>query len=132
MHLLRNARDLREVPDDVLVAVDVLLEDLPVVDARLPRRAGVEQHEALVHFLGRNCDGLAMNSIGIEVNGVYPAVHRRIVVLATGGNANQLRFDILCDHANLFDVDVATHKTGQRSAGANHHGGRTRDAGAGG
>src|ERR1019366_8555200 len=41
MHRLRNARDLGEVPNDVFIAVNVLLEDFPIVDPRLTRRAGV-------------------------------------------------------------------------------------------
>ena len=52
MHFAGNAGNFGEVADDVLVAIDVLLEDLPVVDARLARRTGINQHEALVHFFG--------------------------------------------------------------------------------
>ena len=50
----RCARSRAKLWIDLLVAVNVLLEDLPVVDPRVPRRAGVEQHEALVHLFGGN------------------------------------------------------------------------------
>ncbi len=43
------SRAMREisakVTNDVLVAIDVLLEYLPIVDARLARRAGIDQHK---------------------------------------------------------------------------------------
>ena len=102
--------NLGEILDDPCVAVNVLLEDLPVVDARLPRRAGVEQHEALVHFVQRRRDALAAGRRPVEMNGVDAAVHGGIVVLAAGGNADQLRFDVLRDHADLLHVEVTVEK----------------------
>ena len=61
-HRLGDVRNLLEVANDLLVAVDVLLEDLPVVDARLPRRAGVEEHEAACHLVGRDRNRLASHA----------------------------------------------------------------------
>ena len=46
MHRPRDTCDSLEVPEHALVAVNVGFEDLPVVDARLPRRPGVGQNEA--------------------------------------------------------------------------------------
>src|SRR6516165_5343014 len=127
MHGLGDARYLGKIANYALVSIDVLLEHLPIIDAGPPRRPGVEEHKPLVDLLGWNGDRFAVNPVGIKMDGVDAAVHRRIVILAAGWNTNQLRLNVLRDHANLFDVDVASHESRQRSRGANHHGGRAGD-----
>ena len=76
-------------------------------------------------------DRLAVNSVGVEMDCIYSAIHRGIVILAAGGNANQLGLDVLGDDPNLLDVDFATDESRQRRAGADHHGGGAGDARAG-
>src|SRR6516162_1729085 len=110
------------------IAVDVLLEDFPVIDPRLPRRTRIEQNETLVHLIHWDRNGLARNSVNIEVNGAHSAIHGWVVILATGRNANQLRLDILRNHTNLLDIDFATDESCQSRGGANHHGRGTGDA----
>src|ERR1035438_9543347 len=132
MHGLGNARDFREVVYDVLVAVDVLFEYLPVVDARLPRRSGVEENEALIDLVERNRHRLPADSVWPKMHCAHTAVHRRIIILAAGGYADQLGFDILRNHANLFDIDRAPYKSRQGRSGGDHQGRRTGDARAGG
>src|SRR5271169_1583924 len=128
VHRLRYARNLGEIADDMLVTVDVLLEYLPIVDSRLAWRSGIEKHKALVYLVRRNRDRFAANAVRGKVNGVYPAVHRRVVILAASGHANQLRFHVLGDYPNLLDVDFLADKSCQRCTGTDHHGGRSRNA----
>src|SRR5664279_4644250 len=128
MHRLGNARDFREVVYDVLVAVDVLLEYLPVVDARLPRRSGVEEDEPLIDLVERNWYRLPANPVRPEMHRAHTAVHRRIIILAAGGYADQLGFDILRKDTNLFDIDRAPHKTRKCCGSGDHQRRRTGDA----
>ena len=62
----------------------------------------------------------------------HAAVHRRIIILAAGGYADQLRLDVLRNDANLFDVNRAPHKSRQRRRGSDHERRGTGDARAGG
>ena len=62
------------------------------------------------------------------MHGAHAAVHRGIVVLATGGNADQLRFDVLRDDANLFQIELAPVKRAKRGAGGDHQRRRAGDA----
>src|SRR5579883_2817185 len=51
IHEPRDLGDPFKVPEYSLVAVDVCFEHFPIVDARLPGRAGVGQHESRLYFL---------------------------------------------------------------------------------
>ena len=96
------------------------LEDLPVVDARLPGRPGIRQHKTTVEFLSRHEYGLVVDSVRPQVNGAHAAIQRRIVVLASGGHANQLGLDVLRDLANLLEIQVPAGEARQRGGGGNH------------
>src|SRR5262249_10768225 len=51
-HGLRHFRNTLEIGANLLLAVDVGLEDFPVVDTRLPRLAGVAKHQASFELAG--------------------------------------------------------------------------------
>ena len=61
-----------------------------------------------------------MNAVGVEVNGADSAVERGIVILATGGNLDDLRFDVLRDHAHLLEREVPVGEAGERGGGGDH------------
>ena len=114
------------------VAVDVSLEDLPVIDAGLARRSGVGEQKAHLDLFGRDRNGGAMDSVGIEMNGADAAVERGIVVLAAGGHADDLGLDVLGDDAQLFEIEIAAGEPRERGAGRDHERRGAGDARSGG
>ena len=68
VHGARNFDDALEVTEHSFVAVDVCLENLPIVDAGLARRTGVGQHKAGFDLFRRNRDRLAVDPVGIKMN----------------------------------------------------------------
>ena len=132
VHGTRDLGNLLEVAEDMAVAVDVGLEDFPVIDAGLPRGAGVGKHKAGLDFFRLHGNGLAVDAIDVEVNGADPAIESGIVVLATGGHVDELRFNILSDDAHLLETEAAAGEPGEGRGGCNHEGGRTGDAGSSG
>ena len=102
MHGTRDFRNTLEVAVDPFVTVDVGLEYFPIVDAGLPRRAGVGKYEARLDLFRRDRGRFAVNAVGVEVDGAHPAVESRIVVLAASGDLNDLRLNILGDHTHLL------------------------------
>ena len=107
MHGAGNFNDVLEVAEYPLVAVDVGLEDLPIVDAGLPRRAGVGQNKARLDFFRRDGYGFAVNAVGIEMYRAGSPVKRGIIILAAGGYLDDLGLDILGDDAHLLEGEVA-------------------------
>src|SRR5690349_4944396 len=131
MHGARNFADLPEVVEDALVAVDVGLEDFPIVDARLSRRSGVNQHESRLNVCRRDRDRLSVNAVNVQVNRVHSAVQSWVVVLTAGRYADQLGFDVLRNLANLFSIDFAIGELRECCDGHNHQCGGSRDSSSG-
>ena len=63
VHVARDGCDLFQIPKHMLVAVDMRLEDFPIVDTGLAWCAGVSQYKAQFDLLGRNRDSRAPNSV---------------------------------------------------------------------
>src|SRR5262249_9224399 len=70
-----------ETVEDVAVAVDVALGDLPVVGSRVARRAGVDEHDALLELAGVDVDSDALDGFGTELDGRDAAIQRRAEIL---------------------------------------------------
>src|SRR5882724_2051244 len=65
-----------------------------------------------------------MDAIGIEVNRADAAIQRRIVILASRGDFDQLGFHVLGDDANLFAVELLARIASQSRGGSDHQRGR--------
>ncbi len=115
-HGARDGGDVLEVAQDAPVAVDVALEDLPVIDAALARRAGVGEDKAAVELGGIACNAVAMDAIDIEFDGTDAAVQRGIIILTSGGNTDELRFDVLRNLAELFRESLRAPKRASAEA----------------
>ena len=120
MHRAGDFRDALEIAMHVFVAVDMRFKNFPIVYARLPGRTRVGQHEARFDFLRNDGNSFAVNAVGVKVNGADSAVERGIVILATGGNLDDLRFDVLRDHAHLLEREVPVGEAGERGGGGDH------------
>ena len=75
---------------------------------------------------------LAVNAVGVQMDGADSSIERWIVVLAAGGHLDDLGLDILRDDAHLLLREVAAGKAGQCGGGGDHQRRRSRNAGAGG
>src|SRR6266700_3709834 len=124
MHGAGDLSDTLKVMEDLLVAVDVRLEDLPVVNARLARHSGIGQNKALVQVLRGHAHNSMMNAVRIKMYGAYASVERRIVVLTSGGDLDQLRFHVLRDHAELLSIQLFSGIACQCRRGGHHQRGR--------
>src|SRR6476659_11076383 len=92
MHGPRNLTDPLKVVEDFLVAVNVRLKYLPVVDPGLPRRSGIDQNKPPVQVLWGHAYSGMVNPIRVEVNRAYAAIERGIVILASSRHFDELRF----------------------------------------
>src|SRR5580700_8792999 len=111
VHGARDFRNAFEVAEHVAIAIDVSLEDLPIVNPRLSGSSGVGQHEARLDLFRHDRYGFAMDAICIEMNCAHSAIEGRVVVLATGGNRDDLRLDVLRNHPHLFEAEIALGET---------------------
>src|SRR5437868_11723934 len=84
-----------EISDHAFISVNMRLENLPIVNTGLPRRAGIGENKAGFDFLRHDGNSLPMDAIEIQVDCAHSAIKRGIVVLASSGNVNDLRFDVL-------------------------------------
>ena len=131
VHGARNFDDALEVSEHPLVSVDVRLEDFPIVDAGLPRRACVSQNKAGFEFLRSDCHRFAVDAVGIEMNRAGSSIERGIVILATGRHLDDLGLDVLGNHAHLLEREIAPGKAGQCGGAGDHERGRSGNAGTG-
>src|SRR5215471_6375117 len=92
----RDRADALEIVKDAALAVDVVLENSPVIDSTFSRSAGIGKNKPAVEFLRRHRNCLAMNAINIQMDGIHSTVERGIVILTSGGNTNELGFRVLC------------------------------------
>ena len=87
-----------EAIEDVLIAVDVPLGDLPVVGARIARLAGVAQHDAPLELLRLDIERHARQlSPASSSSAGDAAVHGRPIVLQPGRHLDHLGLDVLRD-----------------------------------
>src|SRR5262245_55062228 len=59
----RRVADAFEAVEDLAIAVDVPLEDLPVVRSRVPRRAGVGEHDPALELVGVHVEADAADAV---------------------------------------------------------------------
>src|SRR2546425_682192 len=83
-----------EVAPDAPVAVNVRLEHLPVVNARLPRLPGVTEHQAALELVKIDAQRLAALAAGGEFDGVGAAKRGRVVVLRARGHMDYDGFGV--------------------------------------
>src|SRR5688572_24236845 len=101
---MRDLRNAFEIAEDRFVAVDVRLGYFPVIDAGVARLAAVGKHGPAVEIIQVDLDRPSANAGHRQFNRTDAAIHRRVIVLTAGRHAYDLRFDVLSDLANLFDV----------------------------
>ena len=61
-----------------------------------------------------------MDAVNIELDRVYAAIERRIIVLASGRHLDELRFYVLSDNPDFFAVKLAAREASQRGSRGNH------------
>ena len=74
MHGAGDFADALKVVEDLFVAVNVRFEYFPIVDARLARRSGIDQHKSPVQFFRRHAHGGMVNAIGIQMYGAHATI----------------------------------------------------------
>ena len=90
--------DALEAVEDVLIAVDVPLGDLPVVGAGVARLAGVAEDDAPFELAAdRRRAAPARGCAGVQLERGNAAVHGRPVILQAGRHLDHLGFDVLGD-----------------------------------
>src|SRR5258708_3819264 len=127
VHGLGDLGNTLKVAEDLAIAVNVRFEDLPIVNARLPGRSGISQDKTAIQLFRRKLDGFTKDAVNLETNCAQASVESRIVILTSSRNFDQLCLHVLRDHADLFAVELASGKAGQRGGGRNHQCRRSGD-----
>src|SRR5262245_29715852 len=70
----RSVSNALEAVEDVTIAVDVPFQDLPVVRAGVPRRAGVGEHDTAFEFPGVHVEREAFDTVDAELDRRDPAI----------------------------------------------------------
>ena len=125
-HLARHVCDLLEIFLHAPPAVDVILEHFPIVDARLPRLAGVAEHQPPVELLQIARQRFAPFATGCQMDGHGPAERGRIVVLRPRRHANDDCFHVAADVNPVFLFQPGAGEFIERRA--DRHGHRARTA----
>src|SRR5712691_7466198 len=113
-HARRRVPDTLEAVEDVAVAVDVLLHDLPIVRAGVPRLARIAEHDSAFKLARVDVERHAPHAVDIHLDRGDAAVHRGAVVLQPRGNVDGLRLDV---HRNLqqrLGLVMMTRPLGER------------------
>ena len=131
-HRGRRVPDALEAVEDVRVAVDMALGDLPVVGAGVARLARVAQHDSLLQLTEVDVERHAANAVGFELDGGDPSVQRRPVVLQPRRDGDRLRLDVHRDLQQRFRLVVRAFPFGERGTDGHVQRRRPGDAGAGG
>ena len=92
------------------------LHHFPVVNARNCAEPGVRQHETAIQFLRGDRQRAYAQCPPDRARWPRRRLHGRIIILRTGRNANHLRFDVLRDFADLFDLVAAAGEPIERAA----------------
>ena len=103
------------------IAVDVAREYLPVIDAGLPRLAGVAQHQPPFEFGGVADQRLAPLAAGQQFDGADAAKRRRIMVLGSRRHANDNGFNVAADVDPVLAMQARTGDPVERRADGHSH-----------
>ena len=114
------------------VAVDVALGDLPVVRARVPRRAGVGEHDATFELGRIDGERHPPDAVDAEFDGRDAAVKRRAVVLDAGRHRIVWHSTFIAICSRCSRPSTAAGAVRQRAADGDRQGRRAGDTGAGG
>ncbi len=115
-HAAGGVDDALETVEDVAIAVDVALRDLPVVRPREVRRARIGEHDAALQLRRIDVDRDALDAVRPQLDGRDAAVVRRPVVLQAGRHVDDLRLDVHGDRQELLAVDLQPGPFGERAA----------------
>src|ERR1019366_1236123 len=119
-HLLRDSGNFRKVACNSLVAIDLRLENFPIIDSGLAWLAGIANDEARFEVCGIYLQGFAEFSARAQMNRAHSAKRRRIMILRTGGYVNHHRFGVAAD---VNPISAAFFRAGELiERGANRHG----------
>ena len=113
------------------VAVDVPLEDLPVVRAGLPRGAGVGEDDPLLEIARIDIERDPPDAVGPELDRGDAAVQRRTIVLHARGHANRPALDVHGDLEQVIGLHRIARPPRQHATRRNSEGGRSGNASAG-
>ena len=86
------------------IAIDVGLGHFPIIDAGIAGRAGVAEHDAAIEIVKIHRNRDAPYAGRSQFDGADAAVQRRVVILHARGHANDLRFHVLRNLADLFQT----------------------------
>ena len=120
-----------EAVEDVAVAIDVALGDLPVVRPGVARCAGVGEDDAACELAGIDVELDPTDAVDAQLDRRDAAVERRAVILNAGRNANGLALDVHRHLEQMVGVGGTLSPPGQRAAGCDGQRGRSGDAGTG-
>ena len=95
------------------IAVDVPLGDLPVVGARVARRAGVGEDDAALELARVDVERDAADAVDAQLDGGDPAVQRRPIVLHAGRHADRLALDVHRHLQQILGVGSSRRSSGR-------------------
>src|SRR4030095_13484777 len=80
-HLLGRIANALKNFKEFRVTIDMALENLPVIDSRKTRLAGIANHKSAIDLVFINRQMLALDPVGSQVNTRGRTVERRIIIL---------------------------------------------------
>ena len=104
-----------EAVEDVAVAIDVALGDLPVVGAGVARRARVSEDDATFELVPIHVEADAPHAIGAKLDRRDAAVKRRPIILHAGGHSDRLTLHVHRHLQQMFVIRRSTRPAGERS-----------------
>src|SRR5208337_7701 len=109
------------------VSVDVGFGDFPIVDTGIARRARVAQNDALIEVVEIHWYRDAPHARGSQLDGADAAIKRRVVILHARWNADDLRFHVLRDFADLLRAMAGAGESVERARARDHECRRSGD-----
>src|SRR5215471_2152159 len=129
-HRLRHFGNPLEVGPHLLLAVDMGLEYLPIVDARLPWFAGVAENQALFELAYVQTQFHSTLAARRQLDRRRSPECGRIVILGTGGHLDDDAFGIAADVDPVHFALARRREPVERRANGHGHRGGTADPGA--
>src|SRR6185369_17720619 len=105
--------------EQLRIAVDVSLVNLPIVDTGKSRLARVADRDSLFELLGVDVERLSLDSISIEMHAQHTTEQRRVVILKTSRHLDHRRLNVRRDRHKLPFVVTITNETIQRANTSN-------------
>src|SRR5439155_20561551 len=115
---------------DVCVAVDVAVADLPLVRARVSRRARVDEHDPPLELARIDFEADALDTVDAKLDRRNASVQRRTVVLYAGWYADRLTLDVHRDLQEVIGIGRSVGPSRERAADRDVQRRRSGDAGA--